>query len=420
MCASQRGDPWSNVPPVRHVAAGEPPLPRCHRVACMTSNRLYCDHNASTPLDASVRRAIVDALDAGVGNPSSRHWAGALSRELVDRARLQVAAAFAVEPDRVVFTSGGTESDNHALHAGLALREARRELAISAIEHPAVADTARALVAEGRAKLVELPVNASGVLRQNQLDSRLGAATALASVMLANNETGAEQPVAIVAEHAHAVGALCHCDAAQAVGKVPVKLRELQVDLLSVAGHKFGAPKGIGALILAPGIEPPPLLHGGGHEGGRRPGTESTVLIAALGAACAAIPERLERMAGLERVRDRFELELTDMLGEAVAINAADAPRLPNTSSVAFLGRRGAAVLAALPEVAASTGSACHEGRETFSPVLAAMGIAARQARGTVRFSFGPEHDFTTMETLLRLIQERLPTVPVIDDEAGL
>ncbi|MBK8165695.1 MAG: cysteine desulfurase [bacterium] len=350
---------------------------------------LYLDHNATTPVDPRVLEAMLPWLRDGYGNPSSPHAAGMRARSAVECAREQAAALLDASPEGIVFGSGGTEADNHAVFgaARLGAVAGRHELVISAVEHPAICEPCRELERTGFVTRVagvdrECRVEAAGVA------AMLGPATALVSVMLANNETGALQPVAAIAAAARGVGALSHTDAAQAVGKIPVSMRALGVDLLSVAGHKLYAPKGVGLLCLRQDLALPNLMFGAGHESGRRPGTENVAAIVGLGVAC-EIAGRDLAAEGARQAALRDELqELLCAAIPAAQVHAATAERLPNTLSIGFPGTTGAAILAYLPEVAVSAGAACH-GSGGGSTVLAAMGVAPRTARGTLRLSLG-------------------------------
>lgn len=343
---------------------------------------IYLDHNATTPLCAEVRAAMVEAMDAW-GNPSSAHVYGRRAREIIDRARVEVAALIGADPSEIVFTSGGTEANNLAIHGVARRREGA--IVISAIEHPATRAPAESLRAMGQEVRV-LDVDGDG---QVKLDRSALAGAALVSVMHANNETGVIQPIAELAASAREEGALVHTDAAQSVGKVPVDVCALGVDLLSIAGHKLYGPKGVGALFVREGVALAPFVTGAGHERGLRPGTENVVGIAGLGAACrvarADLTAEVQRVAAL---RDELVARLAAGV-PGLVVNGDGAPRLPNTASVRFSGVSGASLLAALPGLAASAGSACHEGAETASAVITAMGVPARDALGTVRLSLG-------------------------------
>ncbi|HET9552234.1 MAG TPA: cysteine desulfurase family protein [Anaeromyxobacteraceae bacterium] len=369
----------------------------------MTEPRIYLDFNASTPLDPAVVAAMLPFLGEHYGNPSSQHWAGAPAKAAVERARAQVAALLGCQPDEIVFTSGGSEANNHALKGVFfAHRHRGDHVVTSAVEHPAVVQPLRFLEALG-ARVTVVPVDRRGRVDPEDVRRALTPRTILVSVMHANNEVGTVQPIAEIAAIARAAGALVHTDAAQSVGKIPARVDDLGVDLLSVAGHKLHAPKGVGALYVRRGTAIEPLVHGAGHERGRRAGTESVLLEVGLGAACEAASAWVG-MPSVRALRDRFEAALRERLGDGVTVNGAGAERLPNTASVNFVGQVGAEVLARLPGVAASTGSACHAGSVELSPVLAAMGVAPREGMGAVRFSLGR----TTTWEELQVVLDRL------------
>jgi cysteine desulfurase len=348
---------------------------------------IYLDHNASTPVHPTVREAVVRAMDEGFGNPSAEHAYGRRARAIVEEARAEVAGLLGCAPGEIVFTGGGTEASNLALRGAGA-----RALVITVVEHPATAEPARRLREAGVA-VVEVPVGAGGAVDPDGVDRALsglvlhGEGPVMVSVILAQNETGVIQPLAEIAARARARGALVHADAAQAVGKITVDVRALGVDLLSVAGHKLYAPKGVGALYVRRGVPLGPLVVGAGHERGIRPGTENVPGIAGLGAACALARRDLEAEAARQRsLRDRLEA----LLGEAgLTVHGASSERLPNTINGHFPGVRGAALLARVPEVAFTTGSACHAGEEHPSRTLLAMGIPAGDALGAIRLTLG-------------------------------
>ncbi len=351
---------------------------------------IYLDTNATTPLDPRVADAMRPHLSEIFGNPSSTHAFGAAARAAVDRARDQVAALLGAAPDEIVFTSGGSEANNHAIKgAAWARRDRGRHLVISAVEHPAVAEVAAWLEQEGW-RVSRLPVDGKGRVDPADLAGVIDHTTVLVSVMHANNEVGTLQPIRELAAIAHDHGAWLHTDAAQSVGKVPVNVHDLGVDLLTVAGHKLYAPKGVGALFVRRGLTLTPLIHGAGHEGGRRAGTENVLAEVGLGEACAlaasALPATTARLAAL---RDRLQAGLLAACPQAV-VHGDPAHRLPNTLSIAFPDKRADVILAAVSDrVAASAGSACHEGCDVISGVLAAMSVPPALARGTLRLSVG-------------------------------
>ncbi len=375
----------------------------------MTSRRIYLDFNASTPLAPEVVEAMRPFLTTHFGNPSSPHWAGAPAKAAVERARAQVAALLGCDPGEVVFTSGGTEANNHALKGVFfANRDRGDHVVTSAVEHPAIREPLRFLETLG-AKVTVVPVDRQGRVDPDDVRKALTPRTILVSIMHANNEVGTVQPIAEIAAMARAAGVLVHTDAAQSVGKVPTRVNDLGVDLLSVAGHKLYAPKGVGALFIRRGTRIEPFVHGAGHEQGRRAGTENVLLDVGLGAACETAGPWIG-MQAVRALRDRFEALLKERLGGEVTLNGAGAERLPNTANVNFVGQVGADVLARLAGVAASTGSACHAGSVELSPVLAAMGVPPDEGMGAVRFSLGRTTTWEELEDVLSRIARAEPT----------
>lgn len=365
--------------------------------------RIYLDFNASTPLAPDVVEAMRPFLTEHYGNPSSPHWAGAPAKEAVERARRQVAALIGCSPDEVVFTSGGSESNNHALQGVFfASRTQGGHIITSAVEHPAVLKPLEFLKRLG-ADVTVVPVDRHGRVDSNAVRRALTPRTILVSIMHANNEVGTVQPIAEIAAVARSAGVLVHTDAAQSVGKVATRVEELGVDLLSVAGHKLYAPKGVGALYIRRGTRIESFVHGAGHEQGRRAGTENVLLTVALGAAC-ELASGWIGMPAARALRDRFEAALKARLGDGLTVNGAGAERLPNTANVNFVGEVGTDLLARLPNVAASTGSACHAGSVELSPVLAAMGVPPREGMGAVRFSLGRTTTWEDLDHVLALL----------------
>jgi cysteine desulfurase len=352
---------------------------------------VYLDYNASTPVLPRVRAAMDRALNDGFANPSADHVYGKRARAFVETARAQVAALLGCDTDEILFTSGGTESNNLALR-GLASATPTNQLTIitSEIEHPATAQPAAQLGRQG-ATVVRVAPGAWGAVAAEDFERALAAVPSgrrvLVSVILAQNETGVIQPIADIARLAFARGAIVHTDAAQAVGKIPVDVRRLGVDLLSIAGHKLYAPKGVGALFVRRGTPLAPFLLGAGHEHGLRPGTENVVGIAALGEACALAREDVVEEAARQK-KLRAELEQRLARGGFVVVGHR-VERLPNTTLGRFLGLRGSDVLARTPAIAASTGSACHAGEEQPSKVLLAMGAEPEDALGAIRLTLG-------------------------------
>jgi cysteine desulfurase len=364
------------------------------------SRRIYLDYNASTPICPEAVEAMRPFLSEHYGNPSSLHWAGMPAKDAVEKARGQVAGLLGCDPTELVFTSGGSESNNHAIKGVFfANRDRGDHIVTTVVEHPATINPCRFLEKLG-AKVTVLPVDRFGTVDPDGVRKAITSRTILITVMHANNEVGTIEPVAEISAIAREAGIPFHTDAAQTVGKVSADVDELGVDLLSVAGHKVYAPKGIGALYIRKGTRVEPFVHGAGHEAGRRAGTENVLLSVALGAACDAARTWVG-MPQVRALRDRLWDGLGGIFCEKVTLNGHPSARLPNTLNVNFVGRVGAEVLAMLPGVAASTGSACHAGSVTLSPVLAAMGVPPGEGMGAVRFSLGRATTWEELEEVL-------------------
>ncbi len=375
----------------------------------MTAQRIYLDYNASTPIDPAVAAAMKPFLDDHYGNPSSGHWAAATAKAALETARSQVAALLGCQSDEIVFTSGGSEANNLALKGVFfTLRDKGDHIITTQIEHPAIIEPCRFLERLG-ARVSYLPVDGTGRIDPDDLRRAITPRTILVSFMHANNEVGTIQPIEDCARMAHEHGILFHTDAAQSIGKVPTGVNELGVDLLSIAGHKVYAPKGVGALFVRRGVLLEPLIHGAGHEGGRRAGTESALLAVGLGKAC-ELARDLKSMDRVRTLRDHFWKQLQNQFGNRVALNGHSTHRLPNTLNVSFVGRIGAEILGRLDGVAASTGSACHSGRIELSPVLEAMGVAPEVGMGAVRFSLGRATTRDEIDTVLERLTNILAT----------
>ncbi|MFO7917642.1 MAG: cysteine desulfurase family protein [Anaerolineae bacterium] len=370
---------------------------------------IYLDYNATTPIASQVAKAMEPYLYEQFGNPSSSHPYGVVARQAVDAARAQVAGLLGCRPAEVIFTSGGTESNNYAIK-GVALGnpEQKGHIITSAVEHPAVTEVCNWLESRGF-RITVLPVDAHGLVDPADLERAITPDTLLVTVMHANNEVGTIQPVAELAEIAHEHDALMHTDAAQSVGKIPVKLDALDVDLLSIAGHKLYAPKGIGALYVRGGVQLAKLLHGAGQEGGRRPGTENVLEIVGLGQACQVAGRDLEENgAHFQAVRDRLYEGLLRELGDGVVrLNGHPDKRLPNTLSLSFRGVEANTLLAEIGEkVAASAGAACHAAEVDISAVLGAMEVPVEWAMGTVRFSVGRGTTAEEVDQAVKIVAE--------------
>jgi cysteine desulfurase len=360
---------------------------------------IYLDYNATTPTDPAVVEELLPYLAEMFGNPSSSHPYGKKAREAVELARTRVAALLGCDSAQVIFTSGGTESNNQALiGAAFANRDRGKHIISTTIEHPAVLNPVHWLEGQGFSATY-LPVDGAGRIDPQTVRRAITGETILISVMHANNEVGTIQPLAEIGAIAREKGIVFHTDAAQSVGKIPTRVDDLRVDLLTVAGHKLYAPKGIGALFIRSGIKINTYLHGAGQEGGRRAGTENVPYIAALGKAAELAAQRLASDgASILRLREHFYNRLSE-LADGVMLNGHPTERLPNTLNVSFAGVIGADLLAQTPEIAASTGSACHEGSGELSGVLKAMGTSREQGFGAVRLSLGR---LTTVEQIDR------------------
>ena len=364
---------------------------------------IYLDYNATTPIDPQVAEAMLPYVHGLYGNPSSGHSFGIAARQGVDRARAQVASLLGCATPDLIFTSGGTEANNHAIKGvAFAHRERGDHIITSAIEHPAVTEVCRFLEGQGF-RITFLPVDEFGLVDVAQLENALTDRTILVTIMHANNEVGTIEPIAQISELAHRHGALVHTDCAQTVGKIPVNVDDLGVDLLSIAGHKLYAPKGIGALYIRPGVTLEKLMHGANHEQNRRAGTENVIEMVGLGEACEIISRNLESYADhMRTMRDHLEGGLLAS-GADVRLNGHPTERLPNTASIAFRGMEADRILASLPTVAASAGAACHSDQVEVSHVLEAMGVPLEYAMGTLRFSTGR---YTTKDEVDRAVTE--------------
>jgi len=371
---------------------------------------IYLDFNASTPVAPEVAAAMRPLLEAYYGNPSSTHWAGLPAHAALDVARGQVAGLLGCSSDEIVFTSGGSEANNLAIKgAFFAAPGGANHIVTSEIEHPATLEPCRFLEGFG-AEVTYLPVDGTGRVNPDDVRQAITDRTVLVTIMHANNEVGTIQPIEEIARIARERGVLMHTDAAQSVGKMPARVDDLGVDLLSVAGHKLYGPKGVGALYIRRGVVLEPLIHGAGHECGRRAGTESAFLATGLGAAC-ALAMSADRNHDIRLLRDRLWAELRAAFGDRVALNGHPSVRLPNTLNVSFIGHVGADILARLNGVAASTGSACHAGRVGFSPVLAAMAVPTDVRMGAIRFSLGRTTTEGEIEDVVGRLRRLIPAM---------
>ncbi|MFN7994235.1 MAG: cysteine desulfurase family protein [Bryobacteraceae bacterium] len=351
---------------------------------------IYLDYNATTPIDPEVISAMRPYLEEHFGNPSSAHAYGLVARRAVEEARSQVAGLLHCMADEILFTGGGSESNNHALKgAAFAHRERGNHIVTSNVEHPAVTEVCTWLAGHGF-EVTYVPVDAYGRVSVADIEKAMRPETVLVSIMHANNEIGTVQPIAEIARVARSKGALIHTDAAQSAGKIPVNIDDLGVDLLSIAGHKLYAPKGIGALYIRRGVRIEKFIHGAGQESGRRAGTENVLEVVGLGKACEVAHRDMARnVAHMGEMREALKSRLRERVPE-MRVNGHPVERLPNTLSVSFRGVDAGAVLDEIGDrMAASAGAACHSGTVAISHVLRAIGISKEWARGTLRLSTG-------------------------------
>ena len=363
---------------------------------------IYLDYNATTPIYREVAEAMKPYLEEHFGNPSSLHWYGIQAREAVEEARGQVADLLNCRLGEVVFTSGGTESSNFAVKGvAFANRHKGNHIITSTIEHPAVTEVYGYLEVHGF-RTSYIPVDETGLIDLATLEKAITPQTILISVMHANNEVGTIQPIQQISGIAKKHGVVFHTDAAQSVGKIPTPVDELRVDLLSIAGHKLYAPKGVGALFVRQGIKLEKFMHGAGHEQNMRAGTENVLEIAGLGKACEIARRDMDKnMAHMKAIRDRLLSGLVNRIKD-IRFNGHPERCLFNTVNVSFSGIDATLLLSGLKGVAASAGSACHAGSTTISHVLAAMNIPLTFATGTIRFSTGK---MTTEEEIDRAVE---------------
>jgi cysteine desulfurase len=366
----------------------------------------YFDHNATSPVAPEVLRDLTDSMAEIYGNASSIHHFGQAAKQRLESARRAVAARLGCTDREIVFTSGGTEADNLAVF-GVARRATRspKHVITSVIEHPAVLNACAQLEREG-VEVTWLPAGGDGLVRMEDVRRALRPGTLLISIMHANNETGVLQPVKEIAALARKAGALFHCDGVQVGGRLPVNVRELGVDLYSISGHKFGGPKGVGALYVRKGVDLAALFHGGHHERDRRAGTENVAGAGALGKAASLEFD----WQGLAELRDRLERGILNRVPGTVVNGATDngTERVPNTSNIRFEGIGGEAMVIALDlrGYAVSSGSACSSGAVEPSHVLLAMGLTPEEARSSVRFSLGPENTLEQVDGLVEAVVE--------------
>lgn len=373
---------------------------------------IYLDHNATTPVAPEVLEALLPYLTTEWGNPSGTYQFGSRLKTVIETAREQVAELLGASPREILFTSGGTEANNTALHAAVRAHPTRRHIVTSAVEHSSVLEPCRALEQDGY-RVTRLPVDREGLLSQTDLENALTEDTAVVSLMWANNETGVLFPVQEIAELCRARGVLFHCDAVQAVGKEDVDVRRVPVDYLTLSGHKIHAPKGVGALYVRRGAPFTPLIRGGHQEEERRGGTESVPLIVGLGRAAELARQRLPDYAA--KVRPLREALETGLLGSIpdTELNGHPTLRLPNTTNLTFRGVEAEAllILLDLEGICASAGSACLAGSAEPSHVIRAMKPDTANARQMLRFSLGPENTPQDIETTLDVVRRAVSSL---------
>ena len=372
---------------------------------------IYLDYNATTPVDPAVRDAMLPCLGEFFGNPSSGYLYGRAAREAVIRARQQVATFIGSSPEEITFTSGGSEADNQAIiGTALANADRGRHIITSRIEHPAVTNTCRYLEEKLGFRVSYLPVDGYGLVDPADVRRAISEETVLITIMHANNEVGTIEPIEEIGEAARERGVLLHTDAAQSCGKIEIDVNRLKADLLTIAGHKLYAPKGIGALYIRRGSRIDPYIHGAGQESGRRAGTENVPYMVGLGTACRIAGESLpETGETLRYLRDRLQAGLEAGLGkDRVRLNGHPEKRLPNTLNISLRGVAGEELLSSIPEIAASTGAACHASTTDPSRVLLEMGLERETALGALRLTLGRWSTEAEVDRAVELIVERV------------
>ena len=372
---------------------------------------IYLDYNATTPIDHEVAEVMKPYLEEFFGNPSSSHWYGIRAKKAIEIARSQVADLLGCQPDEIIFTSGGSESNNYAIKGvTFANRIKGNHIITSAIEHPAVTEVCKYLETK-EFRVTYLPVDEYGLVDIVKFQETITPQTILISLMHANNEVGTIQPIPNISELARQNGVIIHTDAAQSVGKIPTRVNELGIDLLSVAGHKLYAPKGIGALFIRKGTNLEKLIHGAGHERNKRAGTENVLGIVGLGKACEIAKRDLKKnVAHMESMRDSLYLGLQELLGE-IRLNGHREKCLPNTLSVGFPNIEADKLLLKIKGVAASAGAACHSEHASISHVLTAMNVPEKYAIGTIRFSTGKMTTSVEIDRAIEIIAEGIQTL---------
>lgn len=368
----------------------------------MEEQMIYLDYNATTPIDKNVYKAMLPYLESQFGNPSNSYEFGQFAKRGVENARKKVADLIGAKTNEILFTSCGSESNNTVVKGvAYTYKNKGKHIITSCIEHPAILEPLAFLKKNGY-EVTYLPVNQQGYVNPDDLRNAIRKDTILVTIMHSNNEVGTLQPIQELGEICRERNILFHTDASQSIGKVEIDVSKLPVDFLTIAGHKLYAPKGIGALYIREGLKIEPLLHGASQESNRRAGTENVPYAVALGEA--AFQAKLHmKQDDLLQTREYFYNRLKETFGDRIHLNGDETNRLPNTLNVSFIGSIGADILAALPDICASTGSACHSGTKTISPVLAAMGVDEQIALGAIRFSVGR---FTTLLEIDQVVNQ--------------
>lgn len=371
----------------------------------LLDKKIYLDYNASTPLAPEVVNVMKPLLENYYGNPSALHWAGKPTKVLLAKAREQVAKLISSSPNEIVFTSGGSEANNFALKGYYFKNKFKgKHIITSKIEHPAIMNPSKFLKEIG-AEVTYVGVDQYGQVSVKEIEEAIKSNTILITIMHSNNEVGTLQPINQIGELAQVHGIAFHTDASQSLGKVPINVKDLNVDMLTIAGHKMYAPKGIGALYIKNGIDLEPLIHGAGHEFGLRAGTESALLSASLGVACEVAEQQLN-INQLRDVTDYFWGRLQNTFNDRIALNGHPIERLPNTLNVSFINKVGQEILDKIPELAASTGSACDAGTVELSPVLKEMNVPEHVGMGAIRFSLGMNTTKEELDIIIKRLKE--------------
>ncbi len=371
---------------------------------------IYLDYNATTPIDKTVADVMIPFFHGDFGNPSSSHEYGRIAAQAVDTAREKVSRLLNSKPSEIIFTSGGSEANNTVLK-GVAhtFKNKRNHIITSAIEHPSILNPCRFLEKNGY-RISYIPVDRFCRVLPSDIERAITPETILVSVMHSNNETGTIQPIKEISSICKNKGILFHTDAAQSVGKITTDVNELGVDFLTIAGHKLYASKGIGALYIRDGITIEPLIHGANHENGRRAGTENVIFEAGLGQAC-MLAQNLLKDSSIRELTYRFYKSLQNMFGNKIRLNGHPVERLPNTLNISFLGFNENEFSSALKDIAVSSGSACHSGLNTMSPVLKSMGLTVEEAGKVIRFSLGK---FTTEDEIDQVLDNLSALVQLV------